>query len=73
VVAALNTVVSLFYYFKLMRALFLRGDTEHVPGLAARGALPALAAASIGALALATLWFGLSWDGLIGWVAGALA
>ena len=68
VVAALNTVVSLFYYFKLMRALFLRGDTEVVPGIAARGALPALATASIGGLAVATIWFGLSWDGLVGWV-----
>ena len=26
VVAALNSVVALFYYFKLARALFLRGD-----------------------------------------------
>ena len=48
-------------------------DTEVVPGIAARGALPALATASIGGLAVVTLWFGLSWDGLIGWVAGALA
>lgn len=73
VAAALNTVVSLFYYFKIMRALFLRGDSEIVPGIAARGAIPALAALSIGALAIATVWFGLSWDGLIGWVATALA
>jgi hypothetical protein len=29
--------------------------------------------ASIGVLAVATVWFGLSWDGLVGWVAGALA
>jgi len=73
VVAALNTVVSLFYYFKIMRALFLRGDTEVVPGIAARGPMAALAAASIGVLAVVTLWFGLSWDGLLGWVTGALA
>ena len=73
VVAALNTVVSLFYYFKIMRALFLRGDTEPVPGIAATGPLPALAAASIGALAVVTLWFGLSWDGLLSWVTNAVA
>ncbi|HZL99432.1 MAG TPA: NADH-quinone oxidoreductase subunit N [Planctomycetota bacterium] len=72
VVAALNTVVSLFYYFKIMRALFLRGETEVVPGLAPRGAVAALATASIAGLALVTVWFGLSWDGLLGWVAGAL-
>ncbi|MHC5210379.1 MAG: NADH-quinone oxidoreductase subunit N [Planctomycetota bacterium] len=73
VVLALNTVVSLFYYFKIARALFLRGEPEVVPGIASHGPLPAIAFATLIALAGATLWFGLMWDGLIGWVETALA
>jgi NADH-quinone oxidoreductase subunit N len=72
VVAALNAVVALFYYFKIARALFLRGDTEPVPGLRARGVMPSLALVSILALAAATLWFGLAFDGLSGWVGASL-
>jgi NADH-quinone oxidoreductase subunit N len=72
VVLALNTVVSLFYYFKIARALFLRGEAETEPGIVARGPLPALAYATLIALAGATLWFGLMWDGLVGWVETAL-
>jgi NADH-quinone oxidoreductase subunit N len=73
VVLALNTVVSLFYYFKIARALFLRGEVESVPGIAAHGPLPAIAHASLIVLAGATLWFGLMWDGLVTWVESALA
>jgi NADH:ubiquinone oxidoreductase subunit 2 (subunit N) len=65
--------VSLFYYFKIARALFLRGEPEVVPGIASHGPLPAIAFATLIALAGATLWFGLMWDGLIGWVETALA
>jgi NADH-quinone oxidoreductase subunit N len=72
IVAALNAVVALFYYFKIARALFLRGDTEVVPGLAWRGVMPWLAKASLIGLALAALWYGIMWDGLIGWVDATL-
>jgi NADH-quinone oxidoreductase subunit N len=72
IVAALNSVVALFYYFKIARALFLRGDTEVVPGLAWRGLMPWVAKASLMVLAIATLWYGLMWDGLIGWVDSTL-
>lgn len=72
VVAALNAVVSLFYYFKLARALFLRGDWEVVPGLPTRGLMPALAHASLLLLAVVTLWWGLAFDGLSEWVAHSL-
>jgi NADH-quinone oxidoreductase subunit N len=68
VVAALNAVVALFYYFKLARALFLRGDTEFVAGLTNRGVVPAIAHVSIVALAAAVVWFGLMFDGLTAWV-----
>jgi NADH-quinone oxidoreductase subunit N len=74
VVAALNAVVALFYYFKLARALFLRGEVEEVAGQRRRGVIPALATASVVALAIATLWFGMfgaGIDQLTAWVAGA--
>jgi NADH-quinone oxidoreductase subunit N len=64
VVAALNSVVALFYYFKLARALLLRGEGATEPGTAPRGVLPALAAASVVLLALATLWFGVGGSGM---------
>jgi NADH-quinone oxidoreductase subunit N len=72
VLLALNTVVSLFYYFKIARALFLRGEIEAVPGIASRGPLPAVAYATLVVLAGATLWFGLMWDGLVVWVETSL-
>ena len=72
VVGALNAMVALFYYFKIARALYLRGDTEYVPGLANRGLLPALAHISLLVLGLATVYYGLGFDGLSNWVHGAL-
>lgn len=72
VVAALNAVVALFYYFKLARALFLRGETTFVPGICACGPVHVLAHASIVALAVAVLWFGLLFDGLSAWVGRSL-
>jgi NADH-quinone oxidoreductase subunit N len=72
IVAALNSVVALFYYFKIARALFLRGDTERVPGLPWNGVMPFLAKTSLIALAIAALWYGLMWDGLLDWVDSTL-
>ena len=74
VVAALNSVVALFYYFKLARALFLRGEPNTEAGVASRGVLPALAAGSMALLAFATLWFGVGGSGidtLLGWATAA--
>ena len=74
VVAALNSVVALFYYFKIARALLLRGDhAAEVGGQRSRGLVAALAAASIVLLAGATLWFGIGGgiDALTAWVTNA--
>jgi len=72
VVAALNAVVALFYYFKLARALFLRGERSFVPGQRERGLLAVVAHASILLFAIATVWYGLFWDGIAEWVARSL-
>ena len=72
VVAALNAVVALFYYFKLARALFLRGEPEFVAGFRARGVLAGIANASIAGLAVATIWYGLLWQGISAWVESSL-
>lgn len=72
VVAALNAMVALFYYFKVARALFLRGETIPVEGLPSRGVMPFLAHASLAALAVAAVWYGLMFDGLSNWVSGSL-
>lgn len=58
VIAALNAAVALFYYFKIVRALFLRGDSSVVPGEPVRGGLVgSLASASLFLLGGATLWY----------------
>lgn len=72
VVAALNAVVALFYYFKVARALFLRGDSAKVEGTALPGLVPWVAHASLLALAVATVWYAIDFDGLATWVAGSL-
>lgn len=72
VVGALNAVVALFYYFKLARALYLRGDWERVEGRRDKGLVPALAQLTIGLLAVATVYYGLAFDGLAAWVDTAL-
>ena len=70
-VAALNAAVALFYYFKLARALFLRGDWSHVEGRRSRGLIPWLAQASLAGLAVAVVWYGLAFDGLVTWISSA--
>ena len=72
VVAALNSVVALFYYFKVVRALFLRGDQEFVDGLRHRGVMPFLAQVSLAGLAVAAVVYGLGFDDLAHWVAASL-
>ncbi|MEZ5988925.1 MAG: hypothetical protein R3F30_07335 [Planctomycetota bacterium] len=59
VVAGLNTVVSLFYYFRVAKALFLRGEEEalyEVPPSRVFGL-------AILALAFLNIWFGIFFDG----------
>ena len=53
-VAALNSVVSLFYYFSVARSLFLK-DPSDKPRLA-----QPVFAGVITALGLLTVWFGLA-------------
>lgn len=72
IVAALNAVVALFYYFKIARALFLRGDGETVEGLPGRGVMPWLAQASLVLLGAATIWYCFDFDGLAEWVRASL-
>ncbi len=72
IVGALNAAVALFYYLKVVRALFLRGDREPVEGLVARGFMPLLAHASLLLFAVAVVYYGLMFDGLSAWVNSAL-
>jgi NADH-quinone oxidoreductase subunit N len=72
VVGALNAVVSLFYYFKIARAMYLRGDSQYVAGLPERGVLPVLAHASVLALGIATIYYGLGFNDLKAWVEHSL-
>jgi len=66
VVAALNSAVALFYYFKIVRALFLRGDHDVVVGEPSRGVVAWLACVSLFVLGGATLWYTFD-DLLIQW------
>lgn len=73
VVAALNAVVALFYYFKLARALFLRGDHgTQIDGLRHRGVMPVVAHLSLAALAIATVYYCFGFDDLAHWVGSSL-
>jgi NADH-quinone oxidoreductase subunit N len=72
VVAALNAVVALFYYFKIARALFLRGDTEVVEGLPHKGLMPRIAHLSLAGLAIVAVVYGLAFDDLAAWVSASL-
>ena len=63
VVLAVNTVVSLFYYFRVVKALFLAPEADETPS-----AQPAMAG-FLAALALMTAYFGLFPDMLEGWAA----
>ncbi|MFT7461742.1 MAG: NADH-quinone oxidoreductase subunit N [Pseudohongiellaceae bacterium] len=73
VVAALNAVVALFYYFKIVRALFLRGDhEERVAGFRATGVMAFLGQASLAVMAVAVVYYCFGFDGLASWVSGSL-
>ena len=71
IVAALNSVVALFYYFRVAKALFLKSAAPE--GAERRGSTVQTAFVTIlGALGLAAIWFGLCWNALEGLVRAAL-
>jgi NADH-quinone oxidoreductase subunit N len=73
VVAVLNAVVALCYYFKIVRALFLRGDhEERVAGFKLSGVMPTLAHGSLLVLAVAVVYYCFGFDDLAGWVSSSL-
>ncbi len=73
VVAALNAVVALFYYFKIVRALFLRGDhDERVAGFPSKGVMAFLGHTSLAVLAVAVVYYCFGFDDLAGWVSNSL-
>ena len=65
VIAGLNTAISLFYYLRVVRVMFLRDAEASVP----TWQIPALstAGAYIVAFALPLLLFFVWWDGLLAW------
>jgi NADH-quinone oxidoreductase subunit N len=64
VVAALNSVISLFYYFRFAKALFLRGETEQAPSAGVQG-LPAFTTVAVlVVLGAATIYLGLMFGSL---------
>ena len=65
VIAGLNTAISLFYYLRVVRVMFLRDAEVSVP----TWQIPALstAGAYIVAFALPLLLFFVWWDGLLAW------
>jgi NADH-quinone oxidoreductase subunit N len=65
VVFVLNAVVSLFYYFRLAKSLFLKGEEEALASPRSHAFAPELATLAV-ALAAGTLWFGISFDWLTG-------
>ncbi len=63
VAGVLNSVVSLYYYVKVVRAMFLEGIPSSGERME-RMAVPALYQVLLWALAVPTVWFGLSFGGL---------
>jgi NADH-quinone oxidoreductase subunit N len=60
-IAALNTVVSLYYYVKVIKALYLGGSRALFPA----ESLPIVQSCTLGALGALTLFFGLFWDPML--------
>jgi NADH-quinone oxidoreductase subunit N len=65
VIGGLNTVVSLFYYVKVLKVMVLDKSLEEVEGRPVQGIeVPVLARSYITLLGAAVLWLGLFWDPL---------
>ena len=60
-IAAMNTVVSLYYYVRVIKALYLGGSRALFPG----EPLPIIQTCTLGALGALTLVFGLYWDPML--------
>jgi NADH-quinone oxidoreductase subunit N len=65
-IGVLNSVVSLFYYARILRAMFLERAEEGPE--ATGGPVPLYHRALLGILAVPTLLFGIYWGPLAGWV-----
>jgi NADH-quinone oxidoreductase subunit N len=65
IIGGLNTVLSLFYYVKVLKVMVLDKSLEEVEGRPIAGIeVPLLARSYVGLLSVAVLWFGLFWDPL---------
>ncbi|MFO0983210.1 MAG: NADH-quinone oxidoreductase subunit N [Planctomycetota bacterium] len=64
VVAALNSVISLFYYFRFAKALYLRSESDTSPLPALQGVPTYATLAVLVVLGAATVSFGLMFNGL---------
>lgn len=69
VIAGLNTAISLFYYLRVVRVMFLRDD--HAAGPSWKIPALSIAGAYIAACALPLLLFFIWWDGLLAWAEAA--
>jgi NADH-quinone oxidoreductase subunit N len=68
VIGVLNSAVSLFYYAKVIRAMYLDGPGDEAPL-----AVPGLYNGLLSGLAILVFVFGLFWGPLVHWAAGAFA
>ncbi len=68
-VGAVNTAISLYYYVRVVRAMFI-DVPAHEP--AAAPATPALYGALLGASAIAILVFGVWWTPMVDWTGASL-
>ncbi|MFC1477483.1 NADH-quinone oxidoreductase subunit N [candidate division KSB1 bacterium] len=63
VIGVLNSVVSLYYYFRIPKAMFLEKTDGELPGLSFSGIHNFL----VTILLIPTLWFGIFWSPLLSW------
>ena len=71
IVAALNAVVALFYYFRIAKALFFKDPAAE--GIEREGStVQGLFVTVLCVLGIATVWFGIYWGGIEGMASAAL-
>jgi NADH-quinone oxidoreductase subunit N len=66
VVAAVNAVVALFYYFRIVKALFLKTPEEGAETVPGSIGVPAqgIVLTVLAVLGIATIYYGLAWAGI---------
>lgn len=69
-IAAVNSVISLYYYAKILKAMFLENTEDSLPAFRSR--IPTAALIFIMALAIPNIIFGLYWVPVIDWAANSL-